>query len=251
MIYLLKFGASLLMPPGIFLICFFIIACIIWRRGHSAIAKFMVGLNIVFYLLSTQWISSILIGSLEAQCPSPDTMEGDCIVMLGGGASAGTPAVQGTGNLSCVAESRLTTAAQLYRLKPLPIIVSGGQVYADSGSEANIAKRDLGLLGVPPEMIIVEDKSLNTRQNAVNTCEIMKKQGWSRPILVTSAFHMDRAVLNFQKEGIEPIPFATDYRVSQPRYFHWNKLSPSAQALEDSELFLKEKLRIFVTRYFE
>lgn len=247
MIYILKFGASLLMPPGIFILIFFIFAYILWRREEKRLAAVLVAVNMVFYLLSTGWISGILIGSLESKYPRPENLAGDCIVMLGGGALAGTPALTGDGTLACAAESRLALTAKLYHQRPVPIILSGGQVYADSGNEADIAKRELMLLGISPKDIIAEDKSINTRQNAIYTSEIMREKSFKQPILVTSAFHMERAVLNFQKEGIEPVPFATDFRVGQPQSFHWNKLAPSPEALEDSTLFFREKLRSFVT----
>ena len=79
----------------------------------------------------------------------------------------------------------MALAAELYRKTGLSIIVTGGQVYADSGNEAHIAKRELMLLGVPEEKILIEDQSLNTRQNALYTGEIIRDHGWNRPILVT------------------------------------------------------------------
>ena len=251
MIYALKFGASLLLPPGIFILIMFGVAGWLWRKNERKPALAIVTVNLLFYLLSTWWIAGMMIVSLEDKYSRPDNLEGDCIIMLGGGAMAGTPALVGNGTLSCGAESRLALAAQLYHQKPLPIIVSGGQVYSDSGNEAQIAKREFSFLGIPEKDVIIEDKSLNTRQNAIYTAQIMQEKGFKKPILVTSAFHMERSVLNFQKEGIEPIPFPTDFRTNQPRNFHLNKLEPSPSALESSTLFFREKLRSFVTRYIE
>ena len=90
-----------------------------------------------------------------------------------------------------------------------------------------------------------------SRVSVKTRMKIMQEKGFKKPILVTSAFHMERSVLNFQKEGIEPIPFPTDFRTNQPRNFHLNKLEPSPSALESSTLFFREKLRSFVTRYIE
>ena len=247
MIYLLKFLASLLFPPGIFILIFCGFAYVLWRKGVKKPAAALMAVNLVFYLLSTGWISGMLISELETKYPRPENIDGDCIVMLGGGALAGTPALEGEGTLVCVSESRLALAAQIYRKRPMPIIISGGQVYSDSGNEGDIAKRELELLGVPSVDIIVEKESVNTRQNAIYTCRIMGEKGFKRPVLVTSAFHMERAVLNFHKEGVEPIPFSADFRVGQPQRFHWRKLEPSPSAMENSTLFFREKLRSLVT----
>ncbi len=251
MIYLLKFGASLLLPPGLFIIILFVVSCILWRKQEYRLATVLSAVAMIFYLLSTSWLSGMLINSLENKYSRLEISSGDCIIVLGGGAMAGNPSMAGEGTLSCAAGSRMVLAAQIYHQRPLPIILSGGQVYADSGNEAEIARRELQALGIPEQDIIVEDQSINTRQNAIFTCKILTDRGFKRPILVTSAFHMERSVLNFQKEGFEVIPFPADFRTGQPQRFHWNKLEPSALALENSMIFFREKLRSFVTLYIE
>ena len=79
----------------------------------------------------------------------------------------------------------------------------------------------------------------------------MAAHGLTRPILVTSAFHMERAMLNFQQEGVAAEAFPTDYMVPRHPHFHYNKLMPQASALAMNATFLQEKLRSFVTQYFE
>ena len=105
------------------------------------------------------------------------------------------------------------------------------QVYEDTGAEAKIAKRMLVSLGVPENMILVETKSINTTQNAKFSAEILREQGFSRPILVTSAFHMKRAVLNFEKQDITVTPYPADYQVTHHPVFHYTKLRPQTEAL--------------------
>jgi uncharacterized SAM-binding protein YcdF (DUF218 family) len=56
----------------------------------------------------------------------------------------------------------------------------------------------LSELGVPRDAILLEPSSRNTYQNAVNTRAILEVQGIDRVLLVTSAFHMRRAVAAFQ-----------------------------------------------------
>lgn len=251
MIYLLKFGASFILPPGIFFLGFIILSILLWRRKEHALARAFIGLTVVFYLLSTSFVADSLLGDLErVYDPSADP-QGDVIIMLGGGATKDTPDLDGTGGLSGSAANRLMTAVRLYNRLHVPILVSGGQVYADSGREAVIAKRMLLSLGVKESDILVEDQSLNTRENAKFSQEILKKNLLVKPILVTSAFHMERSVLNFQKENVAVQPFPTDYMVNREHAFHYNKLSPSAWALQANTMVLQEKLRTFVTKYLE
>lgn len=251
MIYLLKFGASFVLPPGIFFVCFWLLSLYLWRRQEVRAAAVLFLVTGVFYLLSTQLVSSMLMGSLERVYEQPPAPAGDVIVMLGGGATGDTPNMGEQGNLCASPASRLMAAAELYNRLHVPVLVSGGQVYADSGPEAVIARRELMRLGVPESDILLEPDSLNTRQNAVFSGRILREQGLSRPVLVTSAFHMERSVLNFEKEGFQVTAYPADYRTNRQQIFHYNKLMPSTAALDDSVIVFREKLRYLVTRYLE
>lgn len=252
MIYLLKFGASWVLPPGIFYVAFFALAWYLWkRRGEKRAAKLLAGLTFVLYLFSTSLVAEHTLGSLEAACDPPTEPQGDVIIMLGGGAFSDTPDVDGEGTLCASPANRLLATARLQRKLGVPVLLSGGQVYGDTGEEAKIAKRVLMSLGIPEEKILVETKSINTSQNACYSADILREQGLAHPILVTSAFHMKRSVLNFEKQGIEVTPFPTDYLVPKQPEFHYTKLRPSADALLQNAIVLQESLRTLVTRYLE
>lgn len=255
MIYLLKFGASFLLPPGVFFVCLWALAIYLWRKDKktatrkAAAAVFLA--TTMFYLLSTPYVSNMLMSRLENIYDQPAHPQGDVIIMLGGGATQDTPNLGEQGNLCAIPAARLLTAVELYNQLHVPVLVSGGQVYADSGPEAVIAHRELVRLGVPEDMILTEPNSLNTRQNAMYSCRILREKGLEHPILVTSAFHMERSVLNFAKEGFQVVPCPTDYRISRKQVFHYNKLMPQSGSLDDSVTVLREKLRLTVTRYLE
>lgn len=147
--------------------------------------------------------------------------------------------------------NRLLTAVRLQRKLDVPILVSGGQVYSDSGPEAQIARRILLSLGVPDDKILVETKSINTTQNAKFSTEILREHGLSQPLLVTSAFHMKRSVLNFEKQGVAVTAYPADYQVSHHPVFHYTKLRPQTEALLNNVTVLQETMRTMVTRYLE
>ena len=74
----------------------------------------------------------------------------------------------------------------------MPVLVSGGQVYEDSGPEAVIARRELMRLGVPEADILLEPDSLNTRQNAVFSGRIMKESEKQFPQLVSFSVRVSK-----------------------------------------------------------
>jgi uncharacterized SAM-binding protein YcdF (DUF218 family) len=97
--------------------------------------------------------------------------------------------------------------------------------------------------------------SLNTRENAVNTLEIMKAQKIQKILLVTSAMHMPRSMLIFKKLGIDAIPAPTDYTSIQIDQASRNSLEasildlfPDADQMRRTTRALKEYLGILVYR---
>ena len=252
MVYFLKFGVSWVLPPGIFILAFWGLAIYSWRcRQEKKLAVILAGITFVFYLLCTSVVAEQTMGWLESAYEPPANPQGDVIIMLGGGAMPDSPDVDGTGALCASPANRLLTAVRLQRRLDVPILVSGGQVYSDSGPEAQIARRILLSLGVPDDKILVETKSINTTQNAKFSTEILREHGLSQPLLVTSAFHMKRSVLNFEKQGVAVTAYPADYQVSHHPVFHYTKLRPQTEALLNNVTVLQETMRTMVTRYLE
>ncbi|WP_028591336.1 YdcF family protein [Paenibacillus massiliensis] len=243
MIYLIKWLYSFVLPPGLFVILLLGISIWIWKKQRRA-AITLLGVTVLLYASMIPLTGDLLVGTLERQYAQPQETHGDIIVVLGGGATQGTPDLDGEGNMLGSAANRLLTAARLYEQTGLPILFSGGQVFPDSGNEADIARRQLLGLGVPPQNIYTENRSLNTEQNASYSAFLLQEEGFQRPILITSAFHLPRAVLQFERAGIEVTPFPTDYLASQPQHWYAGKFSPSPGASSVIGTAFKEYLGI-------
>mgnify|MGYP002039122292 FL=1 len=94
------------------------------------------------------------------------------------------------------------------------MIFSGGNasVFADDISEAGVAGRLMESLGLEPGRIELEDRSRDTYENAVQTRQMAEPQPGQVWLLVTSAFHMPRAVGCFRVAGFDVVPWPVDYR---------------------------------------
>jgi uncharacterized SAM-binding protein YcdF (DUF218 family) len=250
---LLKFGASWILPPGLFVILLLILT--IYLTRYSFKLSLIVGTwTLIFYLMCTGFVAERTMGWLEQKYFPPTQTElesADVIIMLGGAAIRDSQDVDGEGTLCASPANRLLTAVRLQKIYNLPILLSGGQVYSDSGGEALIAFRILQSLGVPSEKILVESKSVNTTQNAIFSAQILREKNLNKPILVTSAFHMRRAVLNFEQQGFEVIPCPSDFLVPRAPKFHYTKLRPQSEALLLNVTVMQEVLRTFVTEMFK
>ncbi|MCS6968975.1 MAG: YdcF family protein [Cytophagales bacterium] len=141
---------------------------------------------------------------------------------------------------------RLLYAIRLYKENKIKKIVISG-AYIDKlspfvATEANSLRSICKMAGIPKEDILTEERSMNTYQNAVFTAKLLKEHrlDHNKCILVTSAFHMPRAVLCFRKQGIEVLPFAADF-YSEDRFYDIGRiLLPSTTALDRWGILFKE-----------
>jgi uncharacterized SAM-binding protein YcdF (DUF218 family) len=115
------------------------------------------------------------------------------------------------------AAERLTVAADLARRYPdLRIIFTGGSasLIFDDGIEAEFAGRAFESLGVAPARIVLEDRSRNTVENALFSKAIAQPKPGERWLLLTSAYHLPRAVGVFRQAGFAVEPYPVDWRTA-------------------------------------
>lgn len=190
-------------------------------------------------------ISIALMRSLESSYPSIASSQApaaEAIVVLGGSIWGAQPPRLEPEEAS---GSRLVPAARLYRHKKAPFIVvsSGSPAFFPDGTEgveANDMRDFLVDAGVPDRAIVREGRSRNTDENARYTAEVLRQRGWKKILLVTSAFHLPRAVAIFKKYGVtDVIPFPTEKRMTEGP-FRFSYLVPELAALQTSTAAIKE-----------
>ena len=137
---------------------------------------------------------------------------------------------------------RLLTAFELLRAGRVKnVLLSGGSGRMDRSGpvEADVLARQLETWGVDPARIFEERESRNTRENAVESAKVVKKEGWQSLLLVTSAFHMPRAEGCFRAAGLTVDTLPVDYRTGQHPAAGW---FPRVGALDTSTGALREWL---------
>ena len=154
----------------------------------------------------------IIVRTLEDRFPQQAAAKGPVtgVVVLGGaiGVARGDVVMN-------YAAARMTKTVELARLHPqAKIVFTGGGANLLSPiikTEADGAKLLFDGLGLPPERLILEDKSRNTVENAVFTRRLVEPKPGERWLLVTSAWHMPRAMGVFRKAGFAVEAFPVDY----------------------------------------
>lgn len=138
------------------------------------------------------------------------------------------------------------------QLQARKIIITGGNALGVKGDfpEARFAAENLAHLGIPSEDIIAETRSRNTFENAGFSKHILDSLQLPGPfILITSAFHIPRATVEFERAGLSVRPYPCAYLLlPSDSHFTLEKLIPSAQALSLWPLYLKEILGLVMLR---
>jgi len=230
MFFFKKLISHLILPPGIFLIVFLIIAMLSKKSRFVRILS--LGSALLIYALSIEPTKDLLYKPLEFSYPTPSEPKGDAIVILGGGAYS-------TGILKEDSTKRLLTGFILHKQTGLLLILSGGASMS-ALPEAEIMKSMLESLGVEKGSLYAGVKSRDTEENAKEVKSICQKLKCKRVILVTSAYHMKRAVMSFEKVGLEVVPYPTDFK----RDLRYNLYSflPKMSVMADSYKALREYL---------
>ncbi len=201
------------------------------------------------YLCSTALAANWLMGTLEDDF-RPKALsvvqKADAIVVLGG-ATRGDTHWSSLGDLNQAAD-RLVYAVQLYRAGRAPMILVSGGAQPGARAEAQLMEEILEVMGVSPRKVLRESESRDTYQNALYSALLLEGKGAKKILLVTSAFHMRRAVPLFQQQGLEVIPAPTDYQrlVADPAVPPW---LPSVDDLARTTSALKEYVGYEVYRF--
>lgn len=96
--------------------------------------------------------------------------------------------------ISEVFRARLDHAVALFSEGCAPrILVTGGLTGSARRSEAEAGREYLLSRGVPPAVLLVEDRSRHTLENLFNARETLRRHGWSTLLLVSDALHLARA----------------------------------------------------------
>ena len=197
---------TFLIPPSHVMLIFIVLGSILIWSIHQRIAKiFLLVGTTGLIILGFSPLGQVLMLPLEDRFPKADLKqigEPAGIIVLGGGVDPRISHSRQEATLNAAGE-RILAGVQLYRQFPsAKLIYSGGmgRGNSESQSEAGQVKRYLfPLFGIPIDHAIFEHQSLNTYENALFTKKLLDNRSGQTWLLVTSAYHMPRAMGVFRK----------------------------------------------------
>ncbi len=244
-------ASPLVLPPAgpLLLALLAVLAWAIWPRARRAALALALTSLAGLWLLSCHAVAIRLATGLLT-LPEPvaattlRTAGTQAVVVLGGGVLAEAPEYGGAQPASATL-ARLRYGIRLARGHDLPLAFAGGLGWGGRGtaSEAQAvalsAREDFGFT---PRWL--DDQSRDTRENAQKLAAVMHPQGVRRIALVSDAWHLPRATLEFRRAGFEVVPAPTRLPLPQARTaLEW---LPSSEGLTLSRQVLREWLALRV-----
>jgi uncharacterized SAM-binding protein YcdF (DUF218 family) len=202
----------------------------------------------VLFLLSISPVSNFLVYYLESQYKPPSSeilSKADIIVILNGGAFP-SGGFRKNPEPSGATYSRVFNGVEIFKQSGAKILVmSGANDVKGSEGDAEVMKNLAVALGIQPDKIIVESRSRNTLEHAIELSKIFPPENGMQIGIVTSALHIPRAVQAFWKkypqDSIIPVPVGYIY---SPHGYGIDSLMPSTHVLSQSSYAIHELIDI-------
>lgn len=136
----------------------------------------------------------LLVYHWEVSRPEPEQY--DSIIVLG-------CQVKPDGEPSVQLKSRLDTALSYYRKAPCKVVVTGAQGDNEPAPEGEVMRSYLLKAGVPEQDVLADCHSFDTKENIRNAWALLSAVPCRSPLLITSDYHVQRALSIAADEGIQ------------------------------------------------
>ena len=204
----------LLMPTGLLWILLTALAGLLWWMRHQRFALLASFIWCLYTLTGNKMIGDAMLLSLEKQISVVDiaSMEPlQAVFVLGGGTtnSANGPSLGDSGD-------RVILAARIFHAGKTPLLISSGSGIKGISGDRDLAQETAVIwrsLGVPEANIFAfPPGSTITRAEITAYDKLVREHGWTRVGLVSSAWHLPRALRQCERIGFQPIPIGADRR---------------------------------------
>jgi len=220
-----------------------------WKNMQKKSGTIFIKLSVIVLLLfSNPFLANLAIKYLEEKPITKDSLPlSDVgIVLTGMVHSNQKPTDQIHFN---EAADRIVETLKLYEFDIIDkLIISGGSgELLNQEERESIKLKDFFVNNIKSKDLIIESQSRNTFENALKTKELLEKMNLSDRtiILITSAFHMKRALACFKKQELDVIAYPVDYRHKEVTPdIAW--ITPSSGSLSDWNLIIKEMVGLWV-----
>jgi len=242
--------ALLIMPVGLLWLGLVVLTLwCAWRR-HWGTMLFAATLTLAYAVLGNSHTGNQLLAGLEAQVPRCDpatTAPFDALCVLGGGSEldgAGKPQLGSGGD-------RIAQAVRWYHAGKARWLVASGVSNDDVAGPRDLAQETKALwltMGVPESAIItIKEPCWVTRDEIAAYKALQQTRTWTRMAVISSAWHLPRAMALADAAGLAMTPIGADWR-GRERAWRLQDLVPSGQGFLAVQLACWEHLGRWIGR---
>ncbi|MSU48056.1 MAG: hypothetical protein EXS37_03035 [Opitutus sp.] len=251
MFFWLKKFVSFWMMPLPFCLTAMVVGLVLMRFAKLArLGRALLITGVVLLMLfSNKFVSKWLVRPLETRYPAiPEFVTGTplppaiaaCrfVVVLGGG-NGNSPGLPANNLLASSSLSRVMEAVRILRAVPEAKLIVSGPGDAKHNTHAVVLARAAQNYGIVPERILYIDQARDTEDES----RAAQRLARGAPVaLVTSAWHMPRAMALFRSAGLDPLPCPADFRSHAEDEFFFHHLLWDVESLGHSTFAISERI---------
>lgn len=209
--------------PGNLLLLLLLLGIFLGTRRRDRAARFLILFAVFgFLVITVAPVGQAMLLPLEQRFPPPSNLPAkiDGIVLLGGATNPQPSRAAGAGASTGSIRRVLAAVALAHRYPDAKLVLLGGQttLLPVGYTESRALVGFIAGQGIDRTRVIVEQRSRTTYENAVLGKQLVEPKAGQVWVLVTSAYHMPRAVASFRAVGWPVIPYPVDYRVDRGRW---------------------------------
>jgi uncharacterized SAM-binding protein YcdF (DUF218 family) len=209
----------MLMPTNFMIGLGLIGAILLATRFRRLGRRLMVVALVLLAICAWSPLGKLLMYPLEQRFPAWDASKGapDGIIVLGGPIDADLSAIHGRAVISAAGDRIVSTAMLAHRYPNARLLYTGGSanLLSNDAKEADYAAELFEGLGIARSRLLMERASRNTLENAEFSRAMVNPKTGERWLMVTSGFHMPRAVGLFRKTGFEVEAYPVDWKLGK------------------------------------
>jgi uncharacterized SAM-binding protein YcdF (DUF218 family) len=206
----------LLLPTNLLVVLGLVGTLLLVTRFAALGRKLLVAVIVLLAVCGFSPIGNLLLYPLEQRFPPWDPVRGapDGIIVLGGSIDPDLSVAHKAPVVRSAGDRIIVTAGLARRYPNARIVFSGGSanLISDEAKEADYATEVFASLGIDPSRLTIERQSRNTYENALFSKQLAAPKPGERWLLITSAFHMPRAIGLFRKVGFTVEACPVDWR---------------------------------------
>jgi uncharacterized SAM-binding protein YcdF (DUF218 family) len=243
-IYYLSKAFWLFAQPGNLLVLLLVLGCLFLFTRWQGFGRFLVALVALAMLVIAivpvgRWVLAPLENRFPQLTDLPPKVDG--IIMLGGGINTVMTEARNQPQVNEHADRFLAFADLARRYPQAKLVFSGGGPSLRGGTfrEADASREAMDWMGMDTGRVVFEHESRNTFENVVDSKTLVHPAAGEVWLLVTSAYHMPRAVGIFRSQGWPVIPYPVDYQTGAGQD-DWANSADFLTNLDQLSLGLKE-----------